>query len=398
MAYRGTDRGSREGIVPLSHRPGDLLRLIRTGEATTRGELQHATGLSRVTVSRRLDTLQAAGIIREGGIGSATGGRRPGTFMFDPDVVVLVATLDAVGGTTAAVNAKGEVLARGIIDARVADGPEKTLATVAIALRKLAVDNTIPLERAVAVAISVPGPTNPVDQRLDDPPIMPGWSGWPIVEFLREEFGMPVYVENDADAMAYGEAFHSVDPSKSMVLVKVSAYIGAGIVLDGQIFRGTDGGAGDLGHVKVGGTTPCRCGKTGCLAAEASGMAVARRLRDAGVDLDEPDDIVALAESGNAIAAGELQRAGELIGTVVATVVGIINPAVIVIAGSLACTPLVAAIRSSVYAQSLPRATRHLEIRTSTFSADAAAIGLATLAVNDHYSARNVNLRLDADA
>ena len=69
----------------------------------------------------------------------------------------------------------------------------------------------------------------------------------------------------------------------------------------------------------------------------------------------------------------------------------------IVIAGSLAGTPLVAAIRSSVYAQSLPRATRHLEIRTSTFSADAAAIGLASLAINDHYSARNVNLRLDAD-
>ncbi|WP_061960836.1 ROK family transcriptional regulator [Demequina flava] len=378
--------------------PGDLLHLIRTGEATTRGELQAATGLSRVTVGKRLDALEAADIISEAGTGSATGGRRAGTFSFSPGGVVMVAALDAVGGSTAAVDCHGTVLARGTVDASVSHGPEATLDIVVETLRALAASAGLGWDRVVAIAISVPGPTDPTDHRLNDPPIMPGWSGWPIIEYVSETTGVPVYVENDADAMAYGEAFAHGTPPRSLVLVKVSDYIGAGLVLEQRIFRGEDGSAGDIGHIHVGGTRTCRCGRTGCLAAEASGAAIAAELTEAGYSVSRPEAIVELATEGDTRVTQELRRAGELIGTVVSSVVSMLNPATLVIAGPLASPDLIATIRSTVYAKSLPRATRHLAIRPSELGDDAGVVGLATVAVNDFYSAESVNLRLDTEA
>lgn len=378
--------------------PGDLLHLIRTGEATTRGELQSATGLSRVTVGKRIDALQSAGVIGEAGTGNATGGRRPGTFSFAPTGVIMVAALDAVGCSTAAVDCHGSVLARGNADTAVARGPEATLSSVVDALRDLAASHGLAWSDVIAVAISVPGPTDPTDHRLNDPPVMPGWSGWPIIEYVADLTGVPVYVENDADAMAYGEAFADGTPPRSLVLVKVSDYIGAGLVLDQRIFRGEDGSAGDIGHIHVGGSRTCRCGRQGCLAAEASGAAVKAQLAECGYDIENARDIAQLAASGDARAAQQLQRSGELIGTVVSSVVSMLNPSTLVVAGALASPDLIATIRSTVYAKSLPRATRHLSIRQSTLGDDAGLVGLATVAVNDYFSAESVNLRLDTEA
>lgn len=380
----------------MSQGPGETLRLIRSGEATTRGELLEATGLSRVTVARRIDGLLRAGIIRESGRGSATGGRRATTFVFDPDVVVLAAALDAVGGEVAVMSPHGGVRARAGLDAAVAEGPERTLGLVGDALRALLARAGIDRSRVVAVAISLPGPTDPVAHRLFDPPIMPGWSGWPIVETLRDAFDVPVYVENDADAMAYGEA-SDFGPHESLVLVKASAYIGAGLVVDGRIFRGSDGGAGDIGHVLVGGAARCRCGRVGCLAAEASGAALLARLREHGIELDDVRQVHDLVEHGDATVAAELRRAGELIGQVLATVVGVLNPGHLVIGGTMASLPLIATIRSAVYSGSLPRATRNLDIRPARLGDDAAFVGLTRVAIDDVYSVEAVNARLDTE-
>ncbi len=376
--------------------PGDALRLIRSAEATTRGELLEATGLSRVTVARRLERLQRAGIIRESGRGLATGGRRAVTFVFDPDVVVLVAALDAVGGEVAVMGPHGDVLERAAIDVEVSEGPEHTLDAVVRSLRALLAATRIPRQKVVAVAVSVPGPADPVARRLNDPPIMPGWSGWPVVDVLREAFDVPVYLENDADAMAFGEASTGSGTEPCLVYVKASSFLGAGIVIEGRVVRGTDGGAGDIGHVQVGGDALCRCGRRGCMAAEASGTAVVARLAEQGITVDDAADLAALIDGGDSTVAAEVRRAGEIIGSVLGTVVGLLNPTALVIGGSLAVPTFIAAIRSAVYAGSLPRATRHLEIRASHVQ-DAALVGLTRLAIDDVYSPEAVNARLGTD-
>jgi len=215
---------------------------------------------------------------------------------------------------------------------------------------------------------------------------------------VRERFDVPVHLENDADAMAYGEftelgAGRGTRP-EPFVLVKVSGFLGAGLVIDGHTYRGTDGGAGDVGHIDVGGDAVCRCGRRGCLAAEAGGAALLRRLGEAGSDVGSLAELRTLAERGDPLVTAELDRAAGLIGRVLAVVVGVLNPADLVVAGELAVPTMIAGIRAGVYAGAQPRATARLRIRPAVLGPDAVLIGLARVAVDDRFSAEAVDARL----
>ncbi|MFD2794165.1 ROK family protein [Promicromonospora vindobonensis] len=395
---------------------GEILQLVRSGRATTRTQVLEVTGLSRVTVAQRLDALAAAGIIRAAGDAGATGGRRSERFVFDPtDSLVLVGALElgdgpdsvAVRGPEgqtsatvelAVVDPHGALLARASLAADLAAGPDAVVPQLLDGFDALLAGAGIKPSAVGGVALSVPGPVDPHDHRLSDPPVMPGWGGWPVVEAVRERFDVPVHLENDADAMAYGE-FTELGARRSgrpqpFVLVKVSGFLGAGLVIDGQTYRGTDGGAGDIGHVDVGGDAVCRCGRRGCLAAEAGGAALLRRLRAAGSDVGSLTELRALAERGDPLVTAELDRAAGLIGRVLAVMIGLLNPADLVVAGELAVPTMIAGIRAGVYAGAQPRATARLRIRPAALGPDAVLIGLARVAVDDRFSAEAVDARL----
>ncbi|MCE0447196.1 ROK family protein [Streptomyces tricolor] len=126
---------------------------------------------------------------------------------------------------------------------------------------------------------------------------------------------VPVLVDNDANLMAYGEQRTGHPDCSAFVLVKVSTGIGAGVVVDGSIYRGVDGGAGDIGHIRVGADALCRCGSYGCLAAVASGGAVARRLAASGVPAASGSDVRDLLAAGHPEAAALAREAGRRVGT-----------------------------------------------------------------------------------
>ncbi|WP_369370496.1 ROK family transcriptional regulator [Promicromonospora sp. Populi] len=377
---------------------GEILQLIRTGRATTRIQVLEVTGLSRVTVAQRIDALVSAGIIRAAGDAGATGGRRSERFVFDPsDSLVLAAALELDGGEVAIVDPHGALLARAPLAVDLTAGPAAVVPHLLDAFDALLADADLKPGAVGGVALSVPGPVDPRDHRLSDPPVMPGWGAWPVVEAVRERFDVPVHLENDADAMAYGE-FTELDAApdrpQPFVLVKVSRFLGAGLVVDGRTFRGADGGAGDIGHIDVGGDAVCRCGRRGCLAAEAGGAALLRRLQEAGSDVGSLAELLALAERGDPLVTAELNRAAELIGRVLAVVVGVLNPADLVVAGELAVPTMIAGIRAGVYAGAQPRATARLRIRSAVLGSDAVLIGLARVAVDDRFSADAVDARL----
>jgi predicted NBD/HSP70 family sugar kinase len=378
---------------------GEILQLIRSGRATTRTQVLEVTGLSRVTVAQRMDALVAAGIVRAAGDAGATGGRRSERFVFDPsDSLVLVAALELGEGELAVVDPHGSLLARAPLAADVASGPDAVVPQLLDGFDVLLADAGIKPAAVGGVALSVPGPVDPHDHRLSDPPVMPGWGGWPVVEAVRERFDVPVHLENDADAMAYGEftelGVRRDGRPQPFVLVKVSGFLGAGLVIDGRTYRGTDGGAGDIGHVDVGGDAVCRCGRRGCLAAEAGGAALLRRLGAAGSDVGSLAELRALAERGDPLVTAELDRAAALIGRVLAVVVGVLNPADIVVAGELAVSAMIAGIRAGVYAGAQPRSTERLRIRPAVLGPDAVLIGLARVAVDHRFSAEAVDARL----
>jgi predicted NBD/HSP70 family sugar kinase len=378
--------------------PGDVLDLIRHGQATTRGDVLDVTGLSRMTVSQRIDALLASGLVIEGPTGVATGGRRPRSLRFNAEHgVVVVAAVDTTHARVALTDLSGRILDHDEVEVAVEHGPERTLGTIVAAVQALLARAQVPLSRVCGAGISVPGPIDPQSGRPSQPPIMPGWDAYPIADHLQSALAaVPVLTANDADAAAFGEYTAGFSGARTLCLVKVATGIGTGIVIDGSAYRGTDGGAGDIGHVRLRDETGavCQCGARGCLAAVASGRAVAARLTALGYPARSGRDVGALLAQGNPEAARLTQEAGRLIGEVMATVVCVLNPEVVVVGGALASAPLLAGMRETLYRLSLPRATRHLSLQLGRLGEDAAVVGLTRMVVDREFSATAVNARL----
>jgi len=387
--------------------PGDVLSLIRDGVALTRGDVRELTGLSRMTVAQRLDALLDAGIIVEGGTTEATGGRRRRSLVFNNSQSrAVVAAVDTTHTRIALTDLGGAVLAQDEIDAPVDQGPVVVLDQIAAAVSALLARAEVRSSDLCGAAVSLPGPIDPVSGRPSQPPILPGWDAYPVAEHLQSALPgdggsdggrVPVLTANDADAAALGEyATAGYSRSTLMCLVKVSTGIGTGLVINGRSYTGADGGAGDIGHVQVSPSSDalCQCGRHGCLAAVASGRAVAHELTELGLPVASGREVRELLRVGNADAARLTQRAGRRIGEVMATVVCLLNPEVVLIGGALASAPLLAGIRETLYKLSLPRATRHLTLQLGALGEDAAIAGLTRLLVDHEFSPDAVNARL----
>ncbi|MFE0470813.1 ROK family protein [Streptomyces sp. NPDC058947] len=388
---------------------GDLLELVRSRRATTRGALQQATGLSRATVGQRLDRLFRAGWLREGAGGpvdSPLGGRPSITLEFDDEhAVVLAADLDTRHARAAVLSLSGEILAEHSGTLVVEDGPDVVLGELGRWFAELLEKAGQQAQAVCGVGLAVPGPVDSETGRVVQPPIMPGWDGYDITgrmaRALTEHTGagpVPVLVDNDANLMAYGEQRTGYPDCSAFVLVKVSTGIGAGVVVDGAVFRGVDGGAGDIGHIRVpeGAQALCRCGSYGCLAAVASGGAVARRLAEAGVPAASGSDVRDLLASGHPEAVGLAREAGRRVGDVLATVVTLLNPGVLMIAGDLAGTAFLTGVRELLYQRALPRSTAHLDVVTARLGERAGLVGAGAMVVEHLYAPERAEERLRA--
>ncbi|MCX3058642.1 ROK family protein [Streptomyces beihaiensis] len=387
---------------------GELLQLVRSGKATTRGALQDVTGLSRATVGQRLDRLFRAGWLREGAAGpvsSRLGGRPSVRLEFDDGhALVLAAVLDTRHARAAVLTLSGEVLAEHTDALTVGDGPEAVLDRLGVWFGDLLKETGRAAAEVCGIGLAVPGPVDTATGRVVQPPIMPGWDGYDIrgrlaraaAEHAATGPAVPVLVDNDANLMAYGEQRAAHPHCAAFVLVKVSTGIGAGVVVDGAIYRGVDGGAGDIGHIRVPGgeDARCRCGSYGCLAAVASGRAVARRLTEAGVPAASGSDVRELLAAGHPEAVRLAREAGRGVGEVLATVVTLLNPGVLMISGDLAGTPFLTGVRELLYQRALPRSTAHLEVVASRLGERAALAGAGALVVEELYAPARAEERL----
>ncbi|MFD6418940.1 ROK family protein [Streptomyces sp. NPDC060194] len=384
---------------------GHLLDLIRTGRANTRGDLQRVTGLSRSTVGLRLDQLFAAGWLREARGAVSTGGRPSTRLEFDPGhAVVLAADLETTHLRAAVLDLAGRVLAEHTVDQEVADGPETVLDRLGGMFAALLDRSGTPVAKVCGIGVSVPGPVDWETGRVILPPIMPGWDGYPVRERLQKALAehagaagdVPVLVDNDANLMALGEQRDWFADCSAFVLVKVSTGIGAGVVINGEAFRGIDGGAGDLGHIRLHdrGDARCMCGSYGCLAAVASGRALADQLTALGVPTLSGSDVRERLTAGQPDAVRLAREAGQRCGEVLVTVVTLLNPGVLMIAGDLAETNFVTGVRELLYQRALPRSTRNLQVVTTRLGDRAGLVG-ATAMVTDHlYAPERADARL----
>ena len=380
--------------------PGEVLELVRTGQARTRGELMGATGMSRSTVMQRLSVLLGAGLLLERpDAGDSKGGRRPAALAFNERLgVILAADLGASHGRLAVCDLAGTALAEREEPLVIADGPEPVLDWVAATFEALLTEAGHTASDVLAVGIGVPGPVEIALGRPESPPMMPGWVRYPVADALGERFGAPVLLERDVNAMALGEHRRHWRAVPDLVFVKVATGIAAGVIAHGQLLRGNHGRAGDIGHIRV--TTPsdvlCTCGNRGCVGAVASGSAVARQLRENGRDAASVGDVVALVTAGDPVAVHHVREAGRVLGAALAAVVSIVAPSVIVVGGEIAQvpSPLLAGIRESVYRRASSLATRELRILTSALGPCAGVVGVSTLALEHVLAPGNVDALL----
>lgn len=381
---------------------GSILELVRAGRVRTRRELQDVTGLSRSTLSMRMTQLTAAGYLRESGQVAGATGRPAKILSFNATGQVAVAVdLGAGHAHIAIVDGGGEILAEAFGELRIASEPDDVIRQVTRRVADLIARSGRPRSQVVGVGVGIPGPVRFETQRPNRPPLMPGWHDYPIAERLSEALGIPVFVDNDANLMALGESRVRYPSEPSLLFVKVGTGIGAGVILHGQPERGVAGGAGDIGHIRIvegEAGLPCTCGATGCLATEASGAALVRRLRASGRPVDTLDEVARLLSGSDPLAVEEAGRAGRLLGEVLATSVALLNPAVLVLGGAVpgAGRWFVDAVRGAVFARTVPMVTRDLVITASELGAEAAIQGARHLVLDQVFSAGAVDARLSA--
>ncbi|PRY00597.1 putative NBD/HSP70 family sugar kinase [Allonocardiopsis opalescens] len=382
--------------------PGQLLDLIRSGRARTRAELAQATGWARVTVAQRLDTLLRAGLVVRARETSSSGGRPPETFAFNRQAGVLLCA--DIGGShtrVAVTDLEAGVLAEDGADLDVALGPEPVLDWVAVAFRSLLESTGHQASDVRGVGVGVPGPVEAGTGRLVSPPIMTGWDGFVVPDYFAPRYPVPIAVDRDVNIMALGEyRVGGLEGHDDLVVVKIGLGLGCAFIVQGRLYRGAQGAAGDLGHLARGGDEPCRCGNTGCLEAAAGGWAIRRELIRLGYQVGTSQDIVTLTRAGNHDAVRLVRRSGRLIGAAMADVVGLFNPSAIVVGGNLAQAhePLLAGIREAVYRRSQPLATRDLDIMPTRIGANAGTRGAAVLVHEHLFNAERVNARLLSSA
>ncbi len=367
--------------------PGELLALIRDGRASTRSELSRLTGLSRSTITQRIDVLIDGDFVYEAGEAPSSGGRPPQTIAFNSSLgVVLVADLGATHSRLAVADLSGEVLGEMSGDLAIADGPDRVLAWVLDRFAELLDGAGRSGDAVRGIGVGLPGPVEYSAGRAVDPPIMPGWDGVAVPELLQATYPVPVLVDNDVNIMALGEYWtrwrHRVD---SMLFVKVGTGIGSGIVANGNIYRGQHGAAGDMGHVQVAsaGNTTCRCGNLGCLEAVAGGAAIARQLTELGTPVEDAREVARRAMAGDPTANRLVRDAGRQIGEVLAGAVNLLNPGAIVLGGdvALAANQLVAGVRERIYERSTVLATHDLRIERTELGDRAGVVGAAVMII-----------------
>ncbi|MDQ1075487.1 MULTISPECIES: ROK family transcriptional regulator [Microbacterium] len=363
-----------------------LFQLLRDGVPRTRAELAKSTGLARSTVAVRVDELMRMGLITPVADAVSTGGRPPSQFAINPAAKVVVAVdIGASHATVAISDLSGTILLEksGALD--IALGPEPVLSWVVDGAHELLAGAGRSPRDVAAMGIGVPGPVEHSTGLPVNPPIMPGWDRFDIPGWIAAHLPVPVLVDNDVNVMALGERSVAWPGVGHFLFVKVATGIGAGLIAGGQLQRGAQGTAGDIGHVQLAraSTVACRCGNRGCLEALASGPAIARVLREEGIDAQSGDDVVDLVKRGNVDAIQAVRQAGRDIGDVLTTCVSFINPSVIAIGGSMARVGehLIAGVREVVYTRSTPLATEHLSIVPSVAAEKAGVIGASMLAV-----------------
>jgi predicted NBD/HSP70 family sugar kinase len=386
----GEESGSLGSLRELNR--GRVVTALREMGVASRADVARRTGLSRSTVSTIVAHLVEDGLVvnHEGDAPAPAniGAGRPPTLL----------TLTPSAGAAVGIDFGKRHLAVAVADLSHAmlgetwremedDYPAASgLDAAAELVRKLLRQAGVSRDRVLGVGLGLPGPIHSVTGTVGSASILPGWVGVRASDEMQARLSLPVHVENDANLGALAElTWGAGRDCEHLVYLKVSNGIGAGLIVDGRLFRGAGGTAGEIGHTILDETGDiCRCGNRGCLETYAAGPAIVELLRRSlGEDLTL-ETVLARAAEGEAGCRRAIADAGRHVGTAAANLCNVLNPRRIVVGGSIgtAGDVLLEPMREAVARYAIHTAAADVEIVPSQLGDRAELLGAVALVLH----------------
>jgi predicted NBD/HSP70 family sugar kinase len=370
-----------------------VLNYIREREPISRAEIAREADLQRSTISAIVEALTAEGLVEEVGEGESTGGRRPTLLRLrTKEAIAIGVAITPTCTTVATSDLAGRIIeqAEFLTD----PNPEQTLAEVIAVARKFSARNGSSIE---AVGVSLPGLVDPSTGTAVYVPYFK-WRDIPIARTISSGLGLPVIIDNDANAVALAELWFGrpeVSDARDFILVLVAEGVGTGIIFDGQVYRGQRGAAGEFGHMVIGknAPVPCSCGSRDCWEAFSSERAaVARYVEMAGVNRGAPPfgfrELVDAALLGETEARGALIETARCLGVGISNLVVGFSPEAVVVGGEIArAWPLVEHALTEPIEHSVRRGLASAKILPSTLGEKPTLRGALSLVLAGKFAA-----------
>lgn len=381
-----------------------MLEFVRTKGPISKSELARLGHLKFPTASDLVDDLMVQGLVGEAGTGPSTGGRPPNLFELRPKARCAVGLNVGTQNLAAVITDLNGTIDRRIeMTSEMSKGPEALSARVKQALGRLLDEIPSSLGEVLGIGLAVPAPISGSTGTLFSPPSYRPWGKLNIGQLVEQEFGFPVLIDNDANAAAIGEHLYGAAQGvRNFFYLIAHRGVGGAAVVEGSLYRGDRGGAGEIGHTVVDLEGPrCGCGRDGCLEAFAGRAAIASRasraLKLAGggtMNGREPDrlgaeDVIQAGLEGDEIARSVLKETGQYLGLGISNVVNMFDPEFVVVGGStmragrLVLDPAVEVVRR----RALPTAAEEVRIVIGKLDEDAGAVGAASLVLRGLFAA-----------
>jgi glucokinase-like ROK family protein len=393
-------RSSSNANVKYVNKHTALDLILFSPGGLSRVELARQIGLTRAAMTQIVNDLLDSGAIRETEATNSKGGRPPIILEINPQGGHVVGIdMGATHVNLVITDFSGRVSDEVEIPINIKESPSVCLDLVDKLLRETIAKMNLQLSDIDAIGFGAPGPVDTNAGMVIAPPIMPGWDRFPIREMLEKKWGCPIALANDAELGALGEwAYGAARGENDIAYIKVGTGIGAGLLLDGQIYHGISGAAGEIGHLTMIENGPiCNCGNAGCLETLAGGMAIARQAQEAvrkgrrtllseisPIESITAREVSAIARRGDLVAQQIIVQAGRYLGIAIAGIVNLFNPTMIILGGGVAQIGdlFLQPIRDEVQKRSLPAAVRTLRIQTAVLRRRSSSMGAVVLALS----------------
>jgi len=377
-----------------------LQYLLQKSPQTSRSDLMRLTNLSGTTVSSLVNILLDTGFVSETGVGESIGGRRPITIELNPTFRYSMGVdIGASHITCMIVDLKGRLVARLSEPFDVIHHARATMNRVCEMIGQTLEAAHLDLSKIAGLGVSIPAPLDGEKQDRLLAFYMPDWEGMVVLDELRPHLTIPMFLENDANAGSLAEKWWGVGQQHhSLAFIKLGVGVGAGLIINDEIYRGFAGSAGEIGHTTIESKGRlCRCGNRGCMESYVGIPGILKDVQSKRATSDTGpltiESVIAAAKNGEPVSAEVIQTAGRYLGIAIANLLNLVNPEIVILNGTImdAGDLLMREVVASMLERTLPLRAEFTPIVASCLGRDAIAMGAATLVIHNLIQPENVN-------